>query len=113
MDSPALRPLDWKTALGLLALAALLLLASPGVRVARAEPAAPEAPVCAAEAGRDGALEVAELLERLRREAAAGPPLAAAGAEGESLVPLNGRGYNYGAAPSGDAAALRQELEAR
>jgi hypothetical protein len=110
--------MDWKTALGLLAVAAFLLLASPGVRAVRAEPAGPGAAVCSAEARPvgaldDGAPEVAGLLERLRREAAAGAPLTEAGADPEALVPLNGRGYHYGAAPSADAAALRRELGAR
>jgi hypothetical protein len=109
----ALRSLDWKTALGLLALAAFLLLASPGVRVARAEPLASDGAQCRAGTPKDAAPELSHLLDRLRAAAAAGPALAQRGADPEGWAPLDGRGYNYGAAPGSDAAALRRELEAR
>jgi hypothetical protein len=111
--SPTLRSLDWKTLLGLLAVAAFVLLASPGVRVARAEPLASDGAQCRAGAPSDAAPELSHLLDRLRAEAAARPSLAQRGDDPDAFVPLDGRGYNYGAAPGADAAALRRELEAR
>jgi hypothetical protein len=108
------RSLDWKTALGLLALAAFLLLASPGVRVARAEPAPSEGASCEAGAPAAGeSPELAHLLERLRREAELGPAPARRGSDPEAFVPLNGRGYNYGAAAGPGAAEPVGEVGGR
>jgi hypothetical protein len=94
---------DVTTILGSLALAGTLALLSPGVRVVRADDAAPaESPVTAdgptCEAGAvSGGQEITDLLQliqRLQRERmAASPDTADAGGD---FVVLNNRGYNYG-----------------
>jgi hypothetical protein len=95
-----MRPLEGaKIILGLLAVSAALLLASPGVRVAPAladegistdEPG----PQCSADQQPGADAEVEALLAKLRQEQMA---RIAAGEDGP--VVLNGRGYNYGPPP--------------
>ena len=88
-----------KIILGLLAVAAALLLASPGVRV---DPALAEegvsteepGPQCTADQPPSADAKVQALIARLRQEQMA---RIAAGADG--LIVLNGRGYNYGPPP--------------
>jgi hypothetical protein len=95
-----MRPFEFaKIILGLLAMGAALLLASPGVRVAPA--LADEGistdetgPQCSADQQPGADAEVEALLARLRQEQMA---RVAAGADG--LIVLNGRGYNYGPPP--------------
>jgi hypothetical protein len=97
-----------KTAAGLLALAAMLLLASPGVDAVRAEgdpaPSSSEAAQCSDVPSFGGDAEIEALLAELRREQL---ERIAAGQEGP--VMLNGRGYNYGPAPRIELDLIRAE----
>jgi hypothetical protein len=98
-----------RDAAGVLSLAAFLALASPGVRVARAEPGGAEAPagaMCRADETppASGARLAAETLRLLQAQARAG---------GEEVVQLNGRGYNYGAPRDLSAELALIEAEAR
>lgn len=99
-----MRPFEFaKIGLGLLAVSAALLLASPGVRLAPAlademaeeRVSTPEpGPQCSVGDPPSADAEAQALLTRLRQEQMAG---VAGGAEG--LIVLNGRGYNYGPPP--------------
>ncbi|MDJ0869937.1 MAG: hypothetical protein QNK03_27845 [Myxococcota bacterium] len=112
--------IDCKTILGASAVVAMLLLSSPGVRWARAEPAADpsqlmshapllplpsEGPSCRANPvpARQQAARLANLYEDLA-QAVANDPVK------DEIVVLNGQGYNYGAPPTTDPALLRFEL---
>jgi len=88
-----------KIIFGLLAVAAALLLASPGVRLSPAlaeelvsteEPG----PQCSAGQPPKADAEVAALLAKLRQE-----QMAQTGAGADGPIVLNGRGYNYGPPP--------------
>ncbi len=95
-----MRPFEFaKFVLGLLAVGAALLLASPGVRVAPAVAeelvsTAEPGPQCSADQplGADAQVEV--LIARLRQE-----QMARIGATADGPIVLNGRGYNYGPPP--------------
>ena len=95
-----MRPFECtKIILGLLAMGAALLLASPGVQVAPAlaqEAVSTEepGPQCSADSRPRADAEVEALIARLRQEHMA---RIAAGADGP--IVLNGRGYNYGPPP--------------
>jgi len=113
-------------AVGSLALVAMLALASPGVRVARAEPgelqraapspslaglpSSPHEGVCrvdesqVAPVPRRGPAISAHVVERLRQEMASG--------DGE-FVSLNGRGYNYRRGPNPASALALIDAEAK
>lgn len=97
--------------IGLLALAASFALASPGVKVVRAETlASEEAPaMCAAEAeakhSKDEA--IAEFLDTMRSE-----PQVRAVQHRPEVVMLNNRGYNYGE-PSVELDEILAEARAR
>jgi hypothetical protein len=103
-----------KAVVGLLAVAAMLLLASPGVRAVRAagpqESAAPqERAQCGSTARAPADPEVQAFLAELRRGQL---ERALAGADDSGIVVLNNRGYNYGS-PSGiELDAIRAEAAA-
>ena len=117
-----MRPsLDHRTVCGTLALAATLLLSSPGVQVVRADDGAPlssshatplpnDGPTCSAGAPDDAApAQLAAMMERARLEAlAAAESQTAEEAEAHGVV-LNNRGYNYGPAPTPNPALLDAE----
>ncbi len=120
--------LDARSAVGLVALALAALLTSPGVHWARAD--APQSreplqsvesvspvlalpqrstalagPTCSAEPHAQADLQIAAIMQRIRRESAA-----RSGSAG-SVQLLNARGYNYGPATSdSDPRALHLEL---
>ena len=107
-----MRPFEFaKFVLGLLAVGAALLLASPGVRVA---PAAADELVSSAEPGPQcsagqplGADAAAEaLIARLRQE-----QMARIGAGAAGPIVLNGRGYNYGPPPAIELDRIQAEGE--
>jgi hypothetical protein len=86
---------------GWLAVAGMLLLASPGVRLAAAEPDAlvseiPAGPSCSGASPADIEADLARYIEEARLAAEARP------APSDDFVVLNGRGYNYGPARSPD-----------
>ena len=95
-----MRPFEFaKFVLGLLAVGAALLLASPGVRVAPA--AADElvsseepGPQCSAGQPLGADAQAQELIARLRQE-----QMARIGTGADGPIVLNGRGYNYGPPP--------------
>ena len=95
-----MRPFEFaKLILGLLAVCATLLLASPGVRVAPATAdelvsTAEPSPQCSAGQPPGADAEAEALNARLRQEQMA---RIAVGADGP--IVLNGRGYNYGPPP--------------
>jgi hypothetical protein len=95
-----MRPFEFaKLTLGLLAVGAALLLASPGVRVAPAAAdelvsTAEPGPQCSASQPPGADAEAEALIARLRQEQMA---RIAAGVDGP--IVLNGRGYNYGPPP--------------
>jgi hypothetical protein len=93
-----MRPFDWlQTLTGAMALAAMLLLASPGVKAVRAagdEPASSPAEQCGAASAPSADADLDRFLADLRREQRARD--SAGDAE---IVMLNGRGYNYGPPP--------------
>jgi hypothetical protein len=96
---------------GVLSLAAFLALASPGVRVARAESPGAAAPsggaMCRADdpPSMSGARLATETLRLLQEQARA--------AGDEEIVVLNGRGYNYGGQRDLAAELALIEAEAR
>lgn len=101
----------FRNTLGILAVLASLALASPGVRVVKAEPVAASASEAggqcpAADAGAAArASQVQDFLARVRAEQAqAGQP---GESDGPNIIVLNNRGYNYG---SGSPMALDQVL---
>jgi hypothetical protein len=103
-----------KAVVGLLAVAAMLLLASPGVRAVRA--AGPQEPAAAQEQAQCGSTarapadpEVQAFLAELRREQL---ERAIAGAGDSGIVVLNNRGYNYGPASGIELDAIRAEAAA-
>lgn len=122
-------------ALGWLALGLFLLLASPGVRVARADDAeferfarfareqaaqqgAPESAAagdaCAARTGREQRAAAAEWMRHVQQLAAARMrPGTPAIEMGGGVLLLNNRGYNYGPGPLADAAQLEADLRLR
>lgn len=95
-----MRPFEFaKFALGLLAVGAALLLASPGVRVTPAlaeelvsteEPG----PQCSADQPLGADAQAEALIARLRQE-----QMARIGTGADGPIVLNGRGYNYGPPP--------------
>jgi hypothetical protein len=105
-----MRPFELaKLILGLLAVCAALLLASPGVRMAPAtanelvsteEPG----PQCSTDLPPGADARAAALIARLRQEQMA---RIAAGAEG--IIVLNGSGYNYGSSPGIELDRIRAE----
>ena len=103
-----MRPFElFKTVAGALAVAAMLLLASPGVKAVRAagdETASSEAGQCGAAAVPTADGELEGFLADLRREQQA---RLVAGETG--IVMLNGRGYNYGPPPRIEIDLLRAE----
>ncbi len=111
--------------LGGLALAALLLLSGPGLRVAAADPleellsqASTEPQVCSPQASPGipaGRLEA--IAEQLASQAQQAEEVGPSGdlwigdtPEGEPIILLNNRGFNYGPGPSGDLGALQRQL---
>jgi hypothetical protein len=100
-----------RDAAGVLSVAAFLSLASPGVRVARAESPAASAPnggaMCRADEPppTSGARLATETLRLLQEQARA--------AGEEEVVVLNGRGYNYGGPRDLAAELALIEAEAR
>ncbi len=112
-----------ETLLGTILLATTLALSAPGIEVVSACDASAQscdaatrarardavaAPSCPAEGANEAALGAEEAaIARLRHELAARSPGGAA-----ALVPLNGRGYNYGPDPADGAAPLLR-FEAR
>lgn len=117
---------------GWVALAASLLLASPGVRVARADDAAEfqrferfsrgeqAAPSvrsgasCQAAAGLQRRMAAAEWMRKVQQMAAAQmKPGTPAVDMGNGLVLLNNRGYNYGPGPQVDTARIEREMRGR
>jgi hypothetical protein len=107
------RSLDWQTCLGVVLLALALVLSLPGIRIARADDAGElaqqsQAPLqCSASKASQDQVVPAELnvmaqIQRLIRERAAN-------GDNPDVVVLNGRGYNYGAAPLVNFDALRRE----
>ncbi len=111
-----MRPsIDPVTLGGVLALAGVLLLGSPGVRVRAEEPASVSsaqveepAPVCQATAALNASFDASHLIESYRQQALGQQALAAASSSDQPIL-LNGRGYNYGPPPSVDAARLAFE----
>jgi hypothetical protein len=105
-----MRPFEFaKNILGLLAVSAALLLASPGVRLAPA--LADEGistdetgPQCSADQQPGADAEVEALLAKLRQE-----QMARIAAEADGLIVLNGRGYNYGPPPGIEIDRIRAE----
>jgi hypothetical protein len=95
-----MRPFEFaKISLGLLAVGAALLLASPGVRLAPAladelVSTAEPGPQCSVDDPPGADAEAQELLARLRQE-----QMARVAAGADSPIVLNGRGYNYGPPP--------------
>ncbi|MGH0036218.1 MAG: hypothetical protein ACQGVK_14425 [Myxococcota bacterium] len=125
-----------RTALGTLAVAGALLLAWPGVHVARADSqpqgaeferfmsfvgespraAAPAADTCNAGKGLQAAeAGVSQVMARMKRQAREAEMRAKVEGDRPAVIMLNARGYNYGAAP--DAAAqlgqVHQEIARR
>lgn len=84
------------TALGCAATLAMLLLASPGVRLARADGVEAGAQ-CDATAARSADSEAEALMEQLQREQL---ELILDREAEPGIVMLNNRGYNYGPAPT-------------
>lgn len=86
-----------QTLTGAMALAAMLLLASPGVKAVRAagdETASSPAEQCGAASAPTADADLHRFLADLRRE-----QRARGGAGDDEIVMLNGRGYNYGPPP--------------
>ena len=99
-----------RTIVGLLSLAGTLLLTSPGVKLVRAEEAAPppapaaaQGPSCRADKP-PSSPGIAALTAKLRQQAAA-----QANSSSEDVVVLNNRGYNYGPPPSLEQGLLEAE----
>jgi hypothetical protein len=85
---------------GWLAVAALLLLTSPGVRLVRADAdvlvsEVPAGPSCSGRSSASIEADLARYIQEARRAAETDPAKA-----GDDVVVLNGRGYNYGPAPT-------------
>jgi hypothetical protein len=105
--------LDARTIPGWLAVAAMLLLTSPGVRTVRADAdvlvsEVPDGPSCSGRAEVENIeADLARYIEEARRAAAAQPDA------GADYVVLNNRGYNYGPArtPSLHDVAVDARLE--
>ena len=94
---------------GWLAVAAMLALASLGVRVVGAEDLADnvlsaplDGPSCQADPARDPAADLAHVIEHARRQAMAEGVSNGVPAGDDAVVMLNNRGYNYGQAPGPD-----------
>jgi len=101
-----------QTIAGCLALLGALVLASPGVRIARANPPVTGAPTAGEQCSsrEPGRLDevVGEFLEELRREHAG-----QGSEQTNGVVMLNNRGYNYGPPPGIQLDVLRAEASSR
>ncbi len=114
-----MRPrIHWNTLCGSLAILAWACLASPGVRVVRADaaegPQSREPAAASCEAGttaRDVAAFQAYMAE-VERQAAA-ERAAGVGDAGDRVIPLNNRGYNYGQPPGVDLTKIMREVAIR
>jgi len=106
--------LDVKTACGLLALLATLVLALPGVKAVRAEPlrnriATSDGPQCNNAAPEVEIAQSAASAEQIQAQIAA--QLAAQAGSGEDVpILLNNRGYNYGSGRNLDEIAAQAIL---
>ena len=113
---------DPLTCAGTLAALATLLLSGPGVRAEAEEPPALRselAPGPSCSAGQAPDLSgLQALTEQLRERTAEFQPDAAGNVvvghtpDGQEIVLLNNRGYNYGAGPGQDPSAIQRQLEA-
>ena len=105
---------SWKAFAGGSSLVAMLLLASPGVRIARAEPPAPE-PVPYGGLSGAGSCRVGDSAPRLPSARALGPALARIEqrAAEEDIVVFDGTGLNYHSDqdPGSEIRRIQEELQ--